>query len=73
MRIDDLTKPYKKLSENASGGGTSAGSIASIPNGGGGPMLGMIKRMPAGQSFFGQAGTVSPKPKKKKSSKKRAK
>jgi hypothetical protein len=55
--------------EYASGGGTSAGSIASVA-GAGGPMMPVIQRMPAGQSFFGPAGTLpikDPKTKKKRS------
>jgi len=47
----------KALLEYASGGSTSAGNIGSIP-GTGGPMMPVIRRMPAGQSFFGPAGTL---------------
>jgi len=46
MKIRDL------LQENGTSGGTTSGSIASIPNAGG-PMMPVIKRMPPGQSFFG--------------------
>ena len=60
----------RALLEYASGGSTSAGSIASIP-GAGGPLMPMIRRMPAGQSFFGPAGTLPPeKPKSRKKRKK---
>ena len=52
------------LLEYASGGSTSAGNIASIPNAGG-AMMPVIKRMPAGQSFFGPAMGAVKKPKKK--------
>lgn len=45
MKIKDL------LQENGTSGGTTSGSIASIPNAGG-PMMPMIRRMPPGQSFF---------------------
>lgn len=65
-RINRATaiKKLRPLMEFASGGATSAGGIASIPNAGG-PMMPIIRRMPAGQSFFGPAGTA-PQPKQKK-------
>ena len=53
------------VSESASGGGTGAGSVASLAGGIGGPMLKTIRRMPAGQSFFGPAGTTPVKSIKK--------
>lgn len=55
------------LLEFASGGSTSAGNVASVANPGG-AMMPMIRRMPAGQSFFGaqHAGTKKPKKKAKK-------
>ena len=52
------------LFEYASGGTTSAGNVASIANPGG-AMMPMIRRMPAGQSFFGAAHAGTKKPKKK--------
>jgi hypothetical protein len=55
------------LRENSSSGSTSSGSIASVASGLGGPMMPVIRRMPAGQSFFGPAGTVAKKAKKKRS------
>ena len=66
---DSLISRINTLMEYASGGGTSAGSIASVA-GAGGPMMPVIRRMPAGQSFFGPAGTLpikDPKTKKKRS------
>jgi len=67
---DAVISKINALMEYASGGSTSAGSIASIP-GAGGPLMPVIRRMPAGQSFFGPAGTLPPKSKtKKKRSKK---
>jgi len=75
IREDDhdkktTVKKIRALMEYASGGSTSAGSIASIP-GAGGPLMPMIRRMPAGQSFFGPAGTLPPeKPKSRKKRKK---
>lgn len=55
------------LFEYASGGGTSAGNVASIANPGG-AMMPTIRRMPAGQSFFApqHAGTKKPKKRTKK-------
>jgi hypothetical protein len=47
MKIKEL------LAEYASAGGTASGSIASISGGTGGPLMPVIRRMPAGQSFFG--------------------
>ena len=61
-------KKLKPLMEFASGGATSAGGIASLPNAGG-PMMPIIRRMPAGQSFFGPAGTA-PQAKQKRVKKK---
>lgn len=52
----DFAMKIRELFEFSSAGVTSAGSIASIPNAGG-PMMPVIRRMPAGQSFFGPAGT----------------
>jgi len=54
-----------ELLENASGGSTSSGSVASYASGLGGPLMPVIRRMPAGQSFFGPAGTAPVKIKKK--------
>lgn len=45
MRIREI------LEENGTSGGTTSGSIASLPNAGG-PMMPTIRRMPPGQSFF---------------------
>jgi hypothetical protein len=56
------------LKENASGGATSSGSVASIANPGG-PMMPMIKRMPPGQSFFAPYQVSKPKRSKKKAKK----
>lgn len=50
------------LNEYASGGSTSAGNIASVPNAGNMPL---IRRMPAGQSFF------APQPVKKRRKKRK--
>ena len=61
-------KKLQPLFEFASGGATSAGGIASLPNAGG-PMMPIIRRMPAGQSFFGPAGTA-PQAKQKRVKKK---
>jgi hypothetical protein len=55
------------LREMSSAGSTSSGSIASVASGLGGPMMPVIRRMPAGQSFFGPAGTAPTKTKKKRS------
>ena len=61
----NMIKKINSLIESTSGS-TTAGFIASIP-GAGGPLMPMIRRMPAGQSFFGPAGTLPPaKPKTKK-------
>jgi len=55
----------QNIKETASGGATSAGSVASVANPGG-PMMPMIKRMPPGQSFFAPYSMPkSKKPKKK--------
>jgi hypothetical protein len=54
----------KELLEYASAGASSAGGMASVSSGLGGPMMPIIRRMPAGQSFFGPA--TGPKIKKKK-------
>jgi hypothetical protein len=55
------------LFEYASGGSTSSGNVASIANPGG-AMMPVIRRMPAGQSFFApqHAGTKKPKKRTKK-------
>lgn len=55
------------LFEYASSGSTSAGNVASVANPGG-AMMSMIRRMPAGQSFFApqDAGTKKAKKKRKK-------
>jgi hypothetical protein len=66
MRIRELIAPTDPLLEFASGGGTGAGAIASYAKGMGGPMMDVIRRMPAGQSFFGPAGTAAPKKPRKK-------
>jgi len=66
----DVMLKLKPLLEFASGGSTSAGGIASYA-GAGGPMMPVIRRMPAGQSFFGPAGTATPV--KRKTKKKKAK
>jgi hypothetical protein len=58
------------LSEYASSGASSAGAIASTATGLGGPMMPIIRRMPAGQSFFGMpvaAKKTRRKPKPKQS------
>jgi hypothetical protein len=60
MRIHEI------LNENGSSGGTTSGSIASVATGLGGPMMPVIRRMPAGQSFFGPAGTAPKKSRKKR-------
>jgi len=57
---ENNSKKVILIAEYASGGSTSAGSVASLP-GAGGPLMPMIRRMPAGQSFFGPAGTLPPK------------
>ena len=59
---------YLSLKENASGGATSSGSVASVANPGG-PMMPAIKRMPAGQSFFAPYQPAKPKRSKKKAKK----
>lgn len=69
MRIKDLTKKdgdFPDISESASGGATSAGSVASVAN----PM-GNINRRP---SLFGYIPYEEPeeKPKKTKRSRKRS-
>jgi hypothetical protein len=60
MKICEIICPNKILSieEYATGGATSSGNIANYVGGIGGPMLGTIRRMPPGQSFFGPAGTT---------------
>lgn len=65
MKISEiLTKNDDILEEYASGGSTGAGSIATVSSGLGGPMADVIRRMPAGQSFFG--GSIQQQPIKRR-------
>lgn len=61
--VRDSGKKTVTLIEYASGGGTSSGNIASVPNAG---MMPLIKRMPPGQSFFAPQ---QPQPQKKRKKK----
>ena len=56
----------REILETASSGASSSGSIASVAAPLGGPMAAVIKRMPPGQSFFGQQPVVVHKTKKKR-------
>jgi hypothetical protein len=56
--------------ESASSGSTGSGSIATVASGLGGPMADVIRRMPAGQSFFGGGVPQEPQEPQKKKKKK---
>jgi hypothetical protein len=64
--ILDKGRPSNPVEESTGSASTGAGSIATLVGGAGGPMMKVIRRMPAGQSFFGPAGTAAAvKPRKK--------
>ena len=56
----------REILETTSSATTSTASVAAVPGGIGGPMMPVIRRMPAGQSFFGPAAGAPAKPKKKR-------